>query len=125
MPPTTKDSLRIWLLASSVAFACCLAASALLLIFAQRIVQYGLAQSLYYVLLVFVGLLAAAFLFGALRSYGHYKGKILSGTLELGGPVVIVVVITLIGLTYASPVTTFNLVVRPHGPLGESDFLRS
>jgi hypothetical protein len=100
-------------------------ASALLVIFARRITQYGLAQSLYYVLLVVVGLLAAGFLFGALHSYGKYRGKVLSGTLELGGPVVIVVIIIFVGLTYASPTSTFSLVIRPHGPLGQTDVLRA
>ncbi len=30
-----------------------------------------------------------AFLFGAMRSYATYSGKVLGGLLELGGPVVV------------------------------------
>jgi hypothetical protein len=118
-------SIRIWLVASVVAFLGCALATVLFVIFAQRITQYGLGQSIYYLILVVLGLLAAGFLFGALHSYGKYKGKLLSGTLELGGPAVIVVVIILLGLIYASPISTFSLVVRPHGPAGETEVLRS
>jgi hypothetical protein len=41
-----------------------------------------------YVLIVILGLGAAGFLFGVLRSFAHFIGRKTLGSLELGGPVV-------------------------------------
>jgi hypothetical protein len=43
----------------------------------------------YYVLLVLLGLGVAAFLFGAMRSYGSIRGKRFGAAFEFGGPAVI------------------------------------
>jgi hypothetical protein len=47
-----------------------------------------LEPSLYYLVLIPFALSTAAFLFGALSSYAFYKGKVLNGTIRLGGPIV-------------------------------------
>jgi hypothetical protein len=43
----------------------------------------------YYGIILILGLAAASFLFGAMRSYARYRGKTTLGSLELGGPVVV------------------------------------
>jgi hypothetical protein len=43
----------------------------------------------YYGVALILGLAAASFLFGAMRSYARYSGKTSLGSLELGGPVVV------------------------------------
>ena len=55
---------------------------ALLLRNAERIVALGLTGNLFYLVLVPLGLSAAAFLFGALRSFAQYRGKHFGGVLE-------------------------------------------
>jgi hypothetical protein len=78
---------------------------------------------LYFVILVPLGLVAAGFLFGAMRSHATWKGTTPSGTLELGGPVVILCLVILAGMR-ANTVETFALTVRVHGPGGPSDVVR-
>lgn len=43
----------------------------------------------YYILLFPLAFAAAAFLFGAMRTYATWTGTVLNGTLELGGPIVV------------------------------------
>ena len=70
----------------------------LLLVFKGKdLVETGLGDKVYYVLLICMALAAAGFLFGVLRSYALYKGKVLSGVLELGGPVVLFVLVLVLG----------------------------
>lgn len=56
---------------------------------APDLVQQGIEKSVFYVLLLPLGLAAAAFLFGAMRAYARYTGKVLSGKLEIIGPAVV------------------------------------
>ena len=57
----------------------------------------AIGAPVYFFLLVLVGLIAAGFLFGALRSHARYSGKVYNGTLELSGPVVVMVAVILLG----------------------------
>lgn len=50
--------------------------------------RLGLTSNLYYFILLPMGLAAAGFLFGILRSYALYSGKKRGRILELSGPVV-------------------------------------
>ena len=56
---------------------------------------------LYYIVLLTLGAASAAFLFGVFRSYSQYTGKVIGGNLELGGPVVVFVLVV-VGGFYAS-----------------------
>lgn len=82
---------------------------------AERIVRLGLEGRAFYIALVPLGLSAAGFLFGVLRSYGRYRGAPLGGKLELGGPVVAFVLTVLFGLLLVPDVTPFALTVYVHG----------
>lgn len=72
----------------------------------------GTVDRIYYVLLVIVGFASAAFLFGAMRSYASFTGKVLKGTLELGGPAVIACLVVIGGFMLAPRASTFTVTVR-------------
>jgi len=60
---------------------------------AQFLVNFGLTGNYYYVVLLVLGLAAAAFLFGVLQSSATYRGESGWGVLELGGPIVSAVLV--------------------------------
>ena len=61
---------------------------------------------LYYVILIPFALVSSGFLFGALRSYAKASGKNINGTLELGGPVVVFVLVLWGGIYYQKEIKT-------------------
>lgn len=63
----------------------------------DKLVALGLTGNFYYLLLVMLGLTAAGFLFGALQSFATYKGRQFAGTLILGGPVVVFLMVLILG----------------------------
>ncbi|HEV7668998.1 MAG TPA: TIR domain-containing protein [Thermoanaerobaculia bacterium] len=93
----------------------------LMLAKAELLTRFGLTGQLYYVLLLPLGLGAAAFLFGAMRSYASFRGKAFGGVLELGGPVVVFCLVVLGGFKLVPPITPFALTVFVHGPGGVHD----
>lgn len=74
----------------------------------QDLVAKGIDQNVFYISLIPLGFSAAAFLFGTLRSYAHYTGKHLNGTLELGGPVIIFILTIIGGFQLVQKVVTFD-----------------
>jgi len=80
--------------------------------FSSAIPADGTADRIYYFILITFGLAVAAFLFGAMRSFASFRGKVLSGTLELGGPAAIFVLIVIGGFNLAPRNTTFTVTVR-------------
>jgi len=67
-------------------------------------------------LLVLLGLCAAAFLFGAMRSVAHLRGSHFGFTLELGGPVVVAALVVFGGFQLTAVPGEFTLTVRLRGP---------
>jgi len=112
-----------WVRVTWIAFLLSAAAAAGLIASSQHLAQSGLTSSIYFIVLFPLGLAAAGFLFGALRSSAKFVGKRYGATLQLGGPVVIFVMVILGGLTIAHPENTFSLLVRVHGPAGPSDVI--
>lgn len=86
-----------YLISSLVAFLIGLGILLLFILKGKDIVALGLGDNVYYVLLIPMALAAAGFLFGVLRSYAVYKGKVFSGALGLGGPAVIFVLVLILG----------------------------
>jgi hypothetical protein len=84
----------------------------LMILFAPNIIGMGITNSIYYIVLVPVGLASAAFLFGALRSSAKYSGKSTYGSIELTGPVVIFCLVVIGGFYFASPESEFLLTIR-------------
>ena len=65
-------------------FLCGIGVLGLMLWKAEALTKLGLIGKLYYVVLLPLGLCAAVFLFGVVRSFARYKGEQYGGTLELG-----------------------------------------
>ncbi len=122
MPPSSKSKLPplTWVYISAAAFVVVLVTIGAFLASASRL---RLPNGLYFIILVPLGLAAAGFLFGAMRSHATWKGTTPGGTLELGGPVVVLCLVILAGMR-ANSAETFALTVRVHGPGGSSDIVR-
>ncbi len=83
------------------------------------LVRVGLTGHVWYVLLLVLGLFAAVTVFSLFKSYARYRGKALGVTLELGGPVVVMLVIVVLGFYLApAPAQRFDVTVFLHGKVG-------
>lgn len=121
MPPAAPNASRQkWVYISGVAFAIAIVAVVVFITVAQRT---RLPNGLYFIILIPLGLTAAAFLFGAMRSHATYKGTSTFGTLELGGPVVVLGLVVVGGMM-ANRAESFSLTVRVHGPGGTGEVIR-
>src|SRR3954471_9826781 len=69
-------------------------------------------SSAYFFLLVPLSLAAAGFLFGALRSHAKYSGKAYGGTLELGGPVLVLVIVIYLGYKFRPTDDAFSVTLN-------------
>lgn len=98
---------------------------ALLLWQPETILRLGLVGKFYYLILLPMALGAAAFLFGALRSYATYSGRKLSGKLELGGPIVGAALVVIGGFALPKPAAPgfFDLTVFVRGEAGLHDLV--
>lgn len=105
-------SKMTWVYISGAVSLFFLLLAVLMIIFAPKIIGAGITKSIYYVLLIPVGLASAAFLFGALRSSAKYSGKSSFGKLELTGPVVIFCLVVIGGFYFATPESEFLLTIR-------------
>jgi hypothetical protein len=88
---------------------------------AEKLVGLGLTDSLFYVALVLLGLFAAVALFLGLDSYAEYQGSILGGSLKLGGPAVIFVLVVIGGFRLPKPSMPFSITVFVNGEGGLAD----
>ena len=112
---TTNKSITqrlTWVYISGAAFLITFILAILLIIFSQKLSAYGITSSFFYILLIPLGLCAAAFLFGALNSLADYTGNVVYGKLKLSGPVVIFCLVIIGGFYLAKPDSTFLLTVR-------------
>jgi hypothetical protein len=86
---------------------------------ATTLVRLGLTGNVWYVLLLLLGLSASVVIFALFQSYARYKGKALNGTLELGGPTVVMLVVIVLGFYLVpAPARRFDFTVFLHGPAG-------
>jgi hypothetical protein len=108
---------------SLISFLCGIVLLGLLIWNANLLASLGLTGDLYYLVLLPMGLAAAGFLFGVVRSYAWYSGKQLGGMLELGGPIVAFLLVVILGFVLVKPVTTFPLTVYVHGKDGPQDLV--
>jgi hypothetical protein len=76
-----------------------------------------------YIVLLPLGLSAAAFLFGVLQSYAHYKGEHFGGVLELGGPIIGTALVVIGGFFLVPNPAAFALSVYVHGEAGTHDLV--
>jgi carboxypeptidase family protein len=116
-------SITIYVAIAAGAFLAALAVLLLMVYQAEKLVRLGLVGNLYYVLLVPLGLAVAAFLFGVLRSYAAYTGKIEGGSLELGGPIVGFFLVVVLGFYLIPNPQSFALTVFVHGEEGRQNLI--
>jgi len=83
-----------------------------MILFSSRLNEMGITKSIYYIVLIPVGLTSAAFLFGALRSTAKYSGQSSFGNLEITGPAVIFCLVVIGGFYFAAPESEFLLTIR-------------
>jgi hypothetical protein len=76
-PPQTAKTGEIlpYALIALASFVCGIGVLLLMLWKAEALTKLGLIGNLYYVVLLPLGLCAAAFLFGVMRSFARYKGE--------------------------------------------------
>ncbi len=113
----------VWVYVSAAAFLVTLLGAVAYVVFAGQL--SFIPNWLYYLMLFPVGLAAAAFLSGALRSHAKFTGKLSYGTIELTGPAVVAGLVIVGGLLLANRETTFSLTVRVYGPGGPADLVHS
>ena len=101
-----------WIYISGAASLFFLVLAVLMILFAPNITGAGITKSIYYIVLIPVGLASAAFLFGALRSSAKYSGKTSYGSIELTGPVVIFCLVVIGGYYFATPDSEFMITIR-------------
>lgn len=121
--PSQRDAHRSQAMAPLVVAAATGAAALALLVVmlssAEMLVRVGLTGHVWYVLLLLLGLFAAVTVFSLFKSYARYRGKALGGTLELGGPVVVMLVVVVLGFYLVpSPPQRFDVTVFLHGKAG-------
>jgi TIR domain len=105
-------------------FLCGIGVLGLMLWKAEALTKLGLIGNLYYVVLLPLGLCAAVFLFGVVRSFARYKGEHYGGNLELGGPIVAFVLVVGGGFVLVpKPPSTFPLTVYVHGETARNDLV--
>jgi hypothetical protein len=125
-PPQSAKTGEIipYALIALASFLCGIGVLVLMLWKAEALYKLGLIGNLYYIVLFPLGLCAAVFLFGVVRSFARYKGEQYGGTLELGGPIVAFVLVVGGGFVLVpKPPSTFPLTVYVHGEAGHSDLV--
>jgi hypothetical protein len=120
---TQVGQITFYALVSLISFLCGLVILALMIWKAEKLTALGLTGNLFYIVLLPLGLAAAGFLFGVLRSYASYRGKYLGGVLELGGPVVGFALVVIGGFVLVPNLATVPLTVYVHGERGPQDLV--
>lgn len=104
-------------------FVLALLGAVAIIVFGEKLVGFGLVNQIYYLVLVALGLGAAASLFSGIRSTAKYRGQSSWGTLELSGPPVIFFLVVGAGIYFSPGQRPFGLTVFVHGPGGPQDLI--
>jgi hypothetical protein len=125
MPDKANNTIRplTWIIISAVGFVVFLLAALLFSLYSDKINFIG--PSSYFFLLVIIALIAAGFLFGALRSHAKYSGKAYGGTLELSGPVVVLALIIFLGYKYRPTQQSFNFTINIFSATDTSEVIKA
>lgn len=117
--PQPSLTIRQYLLGAGLSLIVALLLLGLMLYQAETLLRLGLIGNLWYLMLLAMGLAVAVFLFLGFKSYSTYTGKVLDGTLTLGGPAVLMLVVVWLGLKLVEPPPArFDLTVFVHGEAG-------
>jgi co-chaperonin GroES (HSP10) len=99
-----------WVIISALGFVVFLGMAIAFSIYSDKLNL--ISPSTYFFLLVVLALIAAGFLFGAMRSHAKYSGKAYNGTLELSGPVVVLALIIFLGYKFRPTENSFSTTVN-------------
>ena len=124
--PAQVGEIIPYALIALASFLCGIGVLVLMIWKADILTKLGLIGKLYYVVLFPLGLCAAAFLFGVMRSFARYTGQQYGGTLGLGGPIIAFVLVIGGGFLLPPPPpppSTFPLTVYVHGEAGPHDLV--
>lgn len=110
MPERNTVKPSTWVIITACGFVVFLAMAVVFSMYANRLNLIN--TSTYFFLLVPLALLAAGFLFGALRSHAKYNGKAPYGTLQLSGPVVVLALIIHVGYKFRPTEESFSATVN-------------
>ena len=113
-----RKEIQFYAVIALISFLCGAGILSLMIWNADLLGRLGLASNLYYLILLPMGLAAAGFVFGVLRSYALYSGKKLGRILELSGSVVAFLLIVILGLNR-------NPIFLNEIKIGDKVFLRS
>jgi len=107
------------LIVASTATAIGIGLLAVMLWNAPMLVRLGLTRNVWFVLLVALGLSAAITVFSLFKSYARYTGKVLHGTVEMGGPAVVMLLVIILGFVLVPPPSSrFDVTLFVHGESG-------
>lgn len=120
-PAAKQPTALFWSAASLIGFGVAITA-AIFLVRSPATIISGLTGPFYFIVLVVLGCSSALLLFGAMRGFAKYKGRVGPGSLEIGGPIV-VACLTVYGGYIFRPLPSGALVVRVIGPGGPSDVI--
>jgi hypothetical protein len=110
-----RGSVRMHMIVAAGAAMVFLGLLGMMLLAAPWLVRYEMVGQLWFVLLVVLGLCAAVLVFALFRSWASYKGKVLNGDLEIGGPAVAMLLIVVLGFFLPKPATSFQMTVFLYG----------
>jgi hypothetical protein len=106
----SKTSSLAWVFISFAGFAVFLITAILFGFYGDKL--NFISSTAYFFLLIPLALASAAFLFGALRSHAKYTGKMYGGTMELGGPVIILLLIVGLGYKFRPQEKSFDFTLN-------------
>ncbi|MEP6712867.1 MAG: hypothetical protein ABJA37_10645 [Ferruginibacter sp.] len=112
-----------WVIISAVGFILFLAAAILLMLYSNRI--GFIKPQIYFFLLVIIGLVCAAFLSGAMKSHAKYTGQAYGGTLELGGPILVLVILIFTGYKFMPKKDSFTLKFTVFGTASKDELINA
>lgn len=123
MAPVPQKSISplTWVVLTAFGFVLFVAAAVVLITFSSR--TGSIKPQIFYFLLVLIGLIASGFLFGAMKSHAKYSGKVYDGTLELGGPTVLFIIVIYMGIKFSGTPEAFNLRFMVFGSADKSELV--
>ena len=119
--PNNQISQLTWVILCALGFILFVGAAVVLMTVSNK--SGDIKPQVFYFLLVLIGLIASGFLFGALKSHAKYTGKVYNGTLELGGPTVLFIIVIYMGIKFSSPAGSFTLRFNVFGSADKSELI--
>jgi hypothetical protein len=116
-----RKTIVLYAALASGSFVFGLLVLALLIWNVDRLSALHLTGNFYYISLLPLGVSVSLCLFGILKSYGAYRGRLFGGVLELGGPIVGFFLVVVLGFVLPNPADDFTFTLFAHGQRGRTD----